>query len=133
MNYRQLSERGWLVGRGQSLGRDVPVDAPEAAGGGAVNVEPPVAGEVLLLEEGPVGTEEAHLVQASLALVHTHVEGLAVCLRVCVVAALHLTSAAEQSGGHSSQDWVVSPRHSWHPAMAVSLVTEKTHQQRAQH
>ena len=39
----------------------------------AVDVEPPVADEVLLVEERAVGTEEAVLQQAALAVTGTHV------------------------------------------------------------
>ena len=91
---------------------DLPVDGPEATSRAAVHIEPPVAGEVLLLEESPVGTEEADLVEVPLALVDTHVEGLAVGLGVGVVATVHLTSAAEEGGGYTGQQGIVSARDS---------------------
>ena len=43
------------------LDRDLGVEAPEAPRPPAVHVEPPVAGEVFLLEQRPVWTKKANL------------------------------------------------------------------------
>ena len=46
-------------GDGLALGPDVVVEAVETLGLGAVEVEPPVTDEVLLVEDGAVGAEES--------------------------------------------------------------------------
>ena len=53
---------------------------------GAVHIEPPVANEVLLVEDSPVGAEEAVLGESSPTVISAYVERLALCLRVGVVA-----------------------------------------------
>ena len=53
---------------------------------GAVDVEPPVADEVLLVEDGSIGAEEAVLGKSASTIVPADVERLALCLRVGVVA-----------------------------------------------
>ena len=50
-------------GGGLSFGGDLLVQAVQTLGLSAVEVEPPVADEVVLVEEGSVGTEEAVLGQ----------------------------------------------------------------------
>ena len=57
----------------------------EALGLRAVKVEPPVADEVLLVEDGAVGAEEGLRAQAAQAVGDAHVEDLAVGRRVGVV------------------------------------------------
>ena len=52
---------------------------------GAVNIEPPVTDEVLLVEEGSVGTEMGVLDEVGVAEVRTDVEPLALGLGVGVV------------------------------------------------
>ena len=52
----------------------------------AVHIEPPVADEVLLVEDGPVGAEEAVLGESAPTIVPAYVERLALRLRVGVVA-----------------------------------------------
>ena len=59
-----------------SLSSNLIVQRPEVLGGGAVHVEPPVADEVLLLEESPVGAEEGELGQTRVAVVGADVESL---------------------------------------------------------
>lgn len=64
-----------------------------------------------------VGTEEAELGQLLSSLVQTHVEGLALSLRVRIVTPRHLASAAEQGRRNPGQHRVVSssnPRHPGH-------------------
>ena len=50
-----------------------------------VHIEPPVTDEVLLVEKGAVGAEEAVLDEPGVAIVGAYVESLAVWLRVSVV------------------------------------------------
>ena len=52
---------------------------------GAVNIEPPVTDEVLLVEEGSVGAEVRVLDEVGVAEVRTDVESLALGLGVGVV------------------------------------------------
>ena len=51
----------------------------------AVDVEPPVTDEVLLVEKGAVGTEEAVLDEPRVAVICTNVESLAVGLWISIV------------------------------------------------
>ena len=75
------------------LGCDLVVEPVEVLGGGAVDVEPPVTDEVLLLEEGAVGAEEGVLGQAAAPVPGADVEGLALGLGVPVVTAVNLPVA----------------------------------------
>ena len=68
------------------LGGDLVVQRVEVFGRGAVKVEPPVADEVVLVEDGSVGAEEGVLGEATLAVSGTDVENLALGLGVSVVA-----------------------------------------------
>ena len=52
----------------------------------AVHIEPPVTNEVLLVEDSPIGAEEAVLGESSPSIISAYVERLALCLRVGVVA-----------------------------------------------
>ena len=74
-----------VAGQGVPLGGDLVVQTPEVLGGGAVEVEPPVADEVVLVEESTVGTEEAVLGQTSGSVSSADVESLALSLGVSVV------------------------------------------------
>ena len=71
---------------------DEAVDVP---GGEAVEVEPPVADEVVLVEESSVGTEEAVLGQTSGSVSSADVESLALSLRVSVVTSVNLAVTGE--------------------------------------
>ena len=64
---------------------DLVVEGVELLSGGAVKVEPPVADEVVLVEEGSVGAEEAVLGEPTSAIGRADVESLALSLRVRVV------------------------------------------------
>merc|ERR1719350_283391 len=90
-----------------ALGRGV-----EAGGGVAVNIEPPVADEDLLAEDGAVGAEEGHGVEAvrSHGVPEAHVIRLALLLRVGVVAAEHEAVAGEGGLLDAGQDGVVHAR-----------------------
>ena len=79
-----------------SLSCDLIVQPVEVLGGGAVHVEPPVADEVLLLEQGAVGAEERELGETGVAVVGADVERLALRLGVAVVTAVHLPVAGER-------------------------------------
>ena len=71
--------------QGISLRSVLIIEAVEFLGGRAVEVEPPVADEVLLVEDGAVGAEEGLRAQAAKAVGDAHVEDLAVGRRVRVV------------------------------------------------
>ena len=68
-----------------SLCSNLVVQRVEVFGGGAVKVEPPVADEVVLVQEGSVGAEEAVLGEPTSAIGRADVESLALSLRVRVV------------------------------------------------
>ena len=88
-----LSRRSCIVSRGvgclssQSfpLCSDLVVEGVELLSGGAVEVEPPVADEVVLVEESSVGAEEAVLGEAASSVSGADVESLALGLGVGVV------------------------------------------------
>ena len=87
-----------LVGVGCPLARQLGVEAPEASGPRAVHVEPPVADEVLLLEQGPVRTKKADFSQLSLALtiIRAHMESLTSSLRISVEATINLYDTSNE-------------------------------------
>ena len=74
-----------------ALSLDLVVDGVETLGLGAVEVEPPIADEVLLVEDGAVGAEEGEGAQVGLLgvvlvdAVDADVEGLALGVDVGVV------------------------------------------------
>ena len=114
-----LSRRSCIVSRGvgclssQSfpLCGDLVVEGVEVLSGGAVEVEPPVADEVVLVEEGSVGAEEAVLGETSGTISCADVERLALGLGVRVVTSVHLTLAGEAGLRHLGVDRVVL---AWH-------------------
>ena len=71
--------------QGVSLRSVLIIEAVEVLGGGAVEVEPPVADEVVLVEESSVGAEEAVLGEAASSVSGADVESLALGLGVRVV------------------------------------------------
>ena len=64
-----------------------------------VNIEPPVTDEVLLVEQSPIGTEEAVLGQSSCSVTGADVEGLTVSLWVSIVASVKSSSAVKRGVG----------------------------------
>ena len=91
------SRTGGSSGGGLSLSSEVVVQAVETLGLGTVEVEPPVADEVVLVEDGSVGTEEAVLGQTSGSVSSADVESLALSLGVSVVTSVNL--AVTDEGG----------------------------------
>ena len=73
----------------------------------AVDIEPPVADEVLLLEQGAVGAEERELGETGVAVVGADVERLALRLRVRVVSTVHLAVAGKRGLRRLRVDGVV--------------------------
>ena len=71
--------------KGFPLCGNLVVERVELLGGGAVKVEPPVADEVVLVQESSVGAEEAVLGEPTSAISRADVESLALSLRVRVV------------------------------------------------
>ena len=94
------------------LSSDLIIEAVEVLGSGAVKVEPPVADEVVLVEESSVGAEEAVLGQTSGAVSSADVESLALGLGVRVVTSIHLTVTSEAGLGDLGEDGVILSRHS---------------------
>ena len=88
-----LSRRSSIVSRsiGTSASKGVPlcsdlvVEGVELLSCGAVKVEPPVADEVVLVEDGSVGAEEAVLGETSSPISCADVEHLALGLLVSIV------------------------------------------------
>ena len=58
---------------------------------GAVNVEPPVADEIVLVKDGAVGAEEAVLGETTLSVTCTDVEGLTLGFNVSIVSTINLS------------------------------------------
>ena len=81
---------------GRPLSRQLGVEAPEAPGPRAVHVEPPVAGEVLLLEQRPVRTKKADFSQVALAVISAHVESLTASLGIRIEATINLYDTANE-------------------------------------
>ena len=79
------SRAGGGTSSGLSLSSEVVVQAVETLGLGTVEVEPPVADEVVLVEDSTVGAEEAVLGQTSGSVSSADVESLALSLGVSVV------------------------------------------------
>ena len=69
-----------------SFSGDVIIDGVKTFSFCTVKVEPPVTDEVVLVEDGAIGTEEAVLGQTTLAISGTDVEHLALSLGVSIVA-----------------------------------------------
>ena len=77
-----------------ALGQHLVIDPVLGGSLGTVHVEPPVADEVLLVEDRPVGAEEAVGDQATLGVPQgAEMEHLALGVRVCVLATLSLKGA----------------------------------------
>merc|ERR1719273_2089929 len=104
---------GLVGGPGKSvpLGSDLVVQTPQVLGGGAVEVEPPVADEVVLVEEGSVGTEEAVLGQTSGSVSSADVESLALSLGVSVVTSVNLAVTDESGLWNLGVDGIVLSGH----------------------
>ena len=88
----------------------------------AVHVEPPVADEVLLVEQGPVGAEEAVLDEVGVTKVGTDVECLALSFGVSIVTLqihpMKINSHQAIYGfpplcSRRSQNWSPGERHRW--------------------
>ena len=71
---------------GFSLSSNLLIQGVEALGFGAVKVEPPVADEVVLVEDGAVGAEEGVLGKTTLAVSGADVEDLTLSLGISIVA-----------------------------------------------
>ena len=73
-----------------SLSVNFQIPSIESLSKRTVHVEPPVADEVVLVEDGPVGAEEAVLGKAPLTIVSTDMECLALGLSISIVTPIHL-------------------------------------------
>jgi len=95
---------------GLGFSADLIVAPVQALGLGAVKVEPPIADEVLLVEDGSVGAEEGLGGQAAETVRDAHVEGLALGVGVGVVSSFNLSTAVKVHGSEVllSEDGVVS-------------------------
>ena len=71
--------------KGVPLSSNLVVEGVQILGSGAVKVEPPVADEVVLVQDCSVGAEEAVLGEPTGAVGRADVERLALSLRVRVV------------------------------------------------
>jgi len=96
------------IARGSiSLGSYLVILAVQVLGLGTIKVEPPVTDEVVLVEDGAVGTEEGVFAQTSETISGTDVEYLAFGLGISVVASINLTLAREASLRSFSVDGIV--------------------------
>ena len=87
---------------------------------GAVNIEPPVANEILLVHQSPIGAEEAELVKAAVAVAAADVEGLALSLGVSVVSALSLAVTEEGGVRNLGEDGIIVSRDSGNVLLEVA-------------
>jgi len=107
----QVGRSGGLGLRGSlAFGSNLLVQGVESSSIGAVEVEPPIADEIVLVEDGAVGAEEGVLGQAAVSVGGADVEGLALGVRVSVVPSLNLTSAVELGLRNLGKDGVVGTR-----------------------
>ena len=107
-------------GVGVSLCSNLVIEAVELLSQGAVHIEPPVAHEVLLVEQGAVGAEEAVLGEAAVAITATDVEGLALSLGVSVVSALSLAVTEEGGVRNLGEDGIIVSRDSGNVLLEVA-------------
>jgi hypothetical protein len=105
------SRAGGSSSGGLSLSSQVVVEAVETLGLGTVEVEPPVADEVVLVEDGSVGTEEAVLGQTTGSVSGADVEDLALSLGVSVVTSVNLAVTRESRLGNLGVDGIVLSGH----------------------
>merc|ERR1719397_765519 len=89
------------------LGSNLVVQGVETLGLGTVKVEPPVADEVVLVEDGSVGAEEAVLGEATSAIGRANVEDLALRLGVGIVSSVNLSVTGKARLGDLGIDWVI--------------------------
>jgi hypothetical protein len=79
---------------------------------GTVKVEPPVTDEVVLVEDGAIGTEEAVLGQTTLTISGTDVEHLALSLGVSIVASINLSFTRKARLRNFSKYGIILSRNS---------------------
>merc|ERR1711913_214993 len=72
-----------------------------------VEVEPPVADEVVLIEDGSVGAEEAVLGQTSSSISCANMENLALSLGVSVISSIYLAITSKSGLGNLGIDWII--------------------------
>jgi hypothetical protein len=96
-------------GVGFTFGGDVLIQGVKALGLGAVKIEPPVADEIVLVEDGSVGAEETVLGESSLAISGTDVEHLALGFGVGVVSSINLSVASKSRFRYLGENWVIFP------------------------
>jgi len=82
-------------------------------GEGAVDIEPPVTDEILLVEDSSVRTEEGVLEKTSNAVIGADVEALAVGLRVAIVP-FYLAVTGEGGVRRHAIHWVILTRLPWY-------------------
>ena len=97
-----------------TLSGEVVIEAVKAFVLGAVKVEPPVADEVVLVEHGAVGAEEAVLGEAASTVSSADVEDLALGLGVSVVASVHLAITSKSGLRDLGIDGVILSGDSGH-------------------
>jgi hypothetical protein len=81
----RLGTVGSVATGGFTFGGNLVVQGVEAFGFGAVEVEPPIADEVVLVEDGSVGAEEGVLSKAALSVSGANVEDLALSLSIGII------------------------------------------------
>merc|ERR1719500_5122 len=111
INIRRSSIRSFSV-RGSSINfstfsSDVIVERIEVLCLSTVEVEPPVADEVVLVEDGSVGTEEAVLGQTSSSISCADMENLTLSLSISIVTSIHLAFTGKPGLRDFSIDRVV--------------------------
>jgi hypothetical protein len=110
------SIRGGIAGLGTvgcslTLSSYVIVKAVQALSLSTVKVKPPIADEIVLVEDGAIGAQEAVLGESTLSVGSANVEHLALSLRVSIVASIHLTVANKTCFWGFSIDGVVFTRN----------------------
>ena len=110
-----------------TLGSDLIIERVETLRRSAVEVEPPVADEVVLVEESSVGAEEAVLGKTTSTVGGANVEDLAFSFGVGVVSTVHLAVTRKSGLRHLGIDRVILSGHSGHGFLEHGQVVVSSH------
>ena len=90
-----------------SLSSNLIIQSIETLGFSAVKVEPPVTDEVVLVEDGSVGAEEAVLGKTSSTISSADVEHLALGFWISIVSSINLSITRKSGFWDLGIDWII--------------------------
>ena len=97
--------------KSSSLSCDLVVLGEQTFSFGAVKVEPPIADEVVLVEDGSIRAEETVLAETTLTVSSADMEHLAFSFRVSIITSINLTITGETRLRDFSVNWVIFSRY----------------------